>query len=438
MRTVSVKPLIMKKSSTFAGPQIKVLCLMYLGYAVSMILKSSIIAVSPALVADPVVAMSKTQFGEILASGSFGGIIGKVIFGLSADRFGGKLNFLVSLLMLSLGIIFFGLSYNYIAFMTIFFCLAMSKAGGWPSLAKLINNWYRLFQYGRAWGVISTASRSGTIIATLGLGFLLQYLSWQQVLFVAGLIGVSMVCVWFFVVKEVPAEAPSPVKEKEPVSDQHKGHHLYNKTLRFALFDFLKSKRVWLIFLAMMGLTIMVDFLNFVPMFIKETLNISSADAVMTASAFPIGSFIAVLVGGYIFDKLSTQAMTKVVGVFLAIAVLCLLIIFKLSYFELSLSKNILVVYICLFTFGFSVAPAYYLPMSLFSIRYGGPFSGILISILDLGGYFATAVFGLVAGRVADLPMGWSKLLILLMIMGIITLFLTVWFLHNEVKTDNT
>lgn len=406
---------------------------MYFAYAVSMIMKYSIIVVSPSLISDPMIAISKTQFGEILASGGIGGIFGKILFGLGADRFGGKKSFLVSLLILSIGIILFGFSYNIFAFNLIFFSVAMSKAGGWPSFANLIGHWYHSSQYGRVWGYISTSSRCGTIFATLVLGFLLNYLQWQYILFLAASIGIIMVIIWYFYVPEKPDEIQQDDQPKKQVSQQHIGHPLHNKTLKFALFDFLKSKRVGLIFFAMMGLTIMVDFFYFVPIFIKETLDISEANAVMTASAFPIGSVVSVLVGGYVFDALPAKTMTKVIGFLLSIAVLCIVVIYNLSYFSLSLPTNILVIYICLFGFGLSVAPAYYLPMSIFSIKYGGPFSGILISILDIGGYFASAIFGIITGRVAD-SMGWGQVLLLLMFIGIITLMLTVWFLHNETK----
>lgn len=423
----------MEKPQKFVSSQIKLLALMYFAYAVSMIMKYSIIVVSPSLISDPMVAMSKTQFGEILASGSIGGIFGKILFGLGADRFGGKKSFLVSLLILSIGIVIFGFSYNIFAFNLIFFSLAMSKAGGWPSLAKLIGYWYHSSQYGRAWGYISTSSRCGTIFATLVLGFLLNYLPWRYVLYLSASIGILTVIIWYFCVPEKPDDIQQDDQPKKQVSQQHISHPLHNKTLKFALLDFLKSKRVCLIFFAMMGLTIMVDFLNFVPIFIKETLDISEANAVLTTSAFPIGSVVSVLVGGYVFDALPAKTLTRVIGFLLGIAVLCIAVINNLSYFSFSLPINILVIYICLFSFGLSVAPAYYLPMSIFSIKYGGPFSGILISILDIGGFFASAIFGIIIGRVAD-SMGWGQVLLLLMLMGIITLMLTVWFLHNENK----
>ncbi len=423
----------MEKTAKFTVSHIKFLVLMYFGYAVSMFMKYSIIVVSPSLISDPAVAISKTQFGEILASGSIGGILGKILFGLCADRFGGKISFLLGLLILSIGIVFFGFSFNYFAFLMIFFSLALAKAGGWPSLAKLIGNWYHSSQHGRAWGYVATSSRFGTIVATLGLGFLLNYLTWQYILYFAASTGILMTVIWYLRVQEKPNDSQQDEQTQLQESSQYLDHPFYDKTLKFALLNFLKSPRVRLIFLAMMGLTIMTDFLNFVPIFLKESLDISEASAVMTASAFPLGSIVAVLAGGYIFDALSKNAMTKVIGISLGTAVLCILIIYNISNFAFTSSINIFVIYICLLIFGLSVAPAYYLPMSIFSIKFGGPFSGILISILDIGGYFASAVFGIITGRVAD-SMGWGPVLLLIMLSGILTLVLTVWFLHNESK----
>jgi len=129
------------------------------------------------------------------------------------------------------------------------------------------------------------------------------------------------------------------------------------------------------------------------------------------------------------------KAITKVIGFTLSVAVLCIVVIYNISNFSFSQPVSIIIVYISLLFFGLSVAPAYYLPMSIFSIKYGGPFSGTLISILDIGGYFASAIFGIIIGRVAD-SVGWGTVLLLLMLMGIITLVITVWFLHNESKVE--
>jgi sugar phosphate permease len=427
----------MAKLQKLNTSQIKLLVLMYCSYGAMMIMKTSIIVISPSLLSDPMAAITKTQFGEIIAFASFAGIIGKILFGLGADKFGGKKSFLVSLSLLTVSIILFSLSYNYLAFLFIFSFLTLVKSGGWPSIANIVGHNYHLHQYGRVWGYISTSSRFGAIFATIVLGFSLHYLSWRYVLGLSAFFGFIMSVLWYFKAPDQQNELLMDDLPKDGInSNRHVGHHLYNKTVSYALFDFLKSKRVWLIFLSMMGLTIMIDFFNFVPIFIYETLNISEASAVIVTSALPIGSVIAVLVGGYVFDSIEARTLTKVIGLSLTSAVLCIAVIYNLSVFSFSLQVNLIIIYICLLIFGFSVAPAFYLPMSIFSVKYGGSHSGILISILDIGGYFATGVFAIITGIVAD-SLGWDHVLILIMSVGVVTLGLMVWFLYNENNVEN-
>ncbi len=80
----------MVNSQKYSNAQLELLALMYFAYAATMIMKYTIIVVSPLLISDPMIAITKTQFGEILASGSIGGIFGKILYSLGADRFAGR------------------------------------------------------------------------------------------------------------------------------------------------------------------------------------------------------------------------------------------------------------------------------------------------------------------------------------------------------------
>jgi len=52
------------------------------------------------------------------------------------------------------------------------------------------------------------------------------------------------------------------------------------------------------------------------------------------------------------------------------------------------------------FIFGLAVSPAYYIPMSVFSIQFGRARSGVLIGLIDAFGYGATMVFAPLSGTV--------------------------------------
>lgn len=426
-----------KNTGSLPRLRLQLLGLMYFSYAVTMFLKASIPVISPALLSDPDVAMTKTQFGAILAYGSLGGLVGKFVFGWTSDRFGGKVTFLIGLLFTSIGLAIFGLTHQHMLFVVIFFSIALAKAAGWPAMTKLIGQWYKPSQYGRVWGLISTASRSGAILASLGLGALLLVLSWQQILWLCAVLGVLTSVVWFLAAHESPPEESRDEGEEEALSPGvDPNHPLAGTTLRQALRVFATSKRVWLIFVGMAGLTTLTDFQSFVPLFLTETLGLSTSQAAMTGSAFPIGALIAVLGGGILFDSLSPARITKLVGVALLVSVLNLLVLLNLVRFGLSDTANIVVVFGCLFSFGFCISPAYYLPMSIFSIKFGGPHSGVLVCILDIGGYAGGVAFALAAGILADQADGWNKVLTLLVIVAAASLGLMVAFLRGESKAS--
>lgn len=422
----------MEAQGSVLRKQLLLLLYMYLGYSGFMLLKTSISVISPELVAEGLI--TKTEWGTILAWSTVGAILGKLLSGVAADKMGGKWTFTLGLSVTTGGVFLFGMNSSALAFSIIFFITLCAKSAGWPSMAKLIGNWYCPTQYGRVWGVLSTSSRVGTITALFVLGALLNILSWRQTLWVAGGIGILLVCASFFLITEKP---PFSVKsEGEKPDEEEEDHPLKGTSLKEALLIFAKSGRVWLISISMMGLTILWDFLDFLPLYLKESLKISSADAASITMAFPAGALISVLLGGYFFDKLPRKTVPNLIGAFLALAVICLTLMILLSNFGMSERGLVVSNAICLFIFGFCVSPAYYLPMSIFSIKFGGPHSGILIALLDVAGFGATVPFKIVGGRLADQDGGWEKFFTLLIVIAFISMLVTYQFLRGEAKVD--
>jgi OPA family sugar phosphate sensor protein UhpC-like MFS transporter len=412
--------------------QMLLLACMYLGYAGFLLLKTSIVVAGPALLADPSLGLTKADWGVILGCGTIGGILGKFVSGWSADRVGGKLIFTAGLLVTTLGVSGFSFRSDFLAFALMYFIVLLANASGWPSMAKLIGNWFSTNQYGRVWGLISTSSRVGTITATLTVGALLRSMDWRQMLLVSAGIGTGLVLMATFLIRENPPVSPDTTLDN--TDDPHIDHPFYQTTLKEAFFEFLGSKRFLLICGSMMGLTILWDFLNFVPLYLNERMGLSTADSAMATSSFPIGSLVSVLIGGFLFDKLSRKAVARLMTVYLGVAVASLGFILILPQIEFSLQGNLIATLCALFIFGFSVSPAYYLPMSIFSIEYGGPHSGFLIALLDAVGFAASVVFSFVGGRVAGQGGGWVAFLTLLIGVAVFSWWMTAWFLHGESK----
>ena len=52
--------------------------------------------------------------------------------------------------------------------------------------------------------------------------------------------------------------------------------------------------------------------------------------------------------------------------------------------------------------FGLAIAACYYIPMSVFSVDFGGKHYGMLVGIIDTMGYLAAMTFDFMGGRIAD------------------------------------
>jgi sugar phosphate permease len=399
-----------------------------------MLMKTSIVVAGPTLLADPMLQLTKADWGLILGWGTFGGILGKFLSGWCADRFGGKIVFTCGLACTTLGITTFSFRYELVAFAGLYSLMLMANASGWPSMAKLIGNWFQPNQYGRVWSLISTASRIGTITATFTVGALLQKMEWRQMLLVSASVGFSLfLMAWLFIREQPAMEQPGDGRDDKTESS-HKDHPFYQLSLNQAARRFWRDKRFLLITLSMMMLTILWDFLNFVPIYLNEVLKLDTASAATATSSFPIGSLISMLFSGFFFDKWSRKTVTRLIGLYLSVAVFCLLLLLLMPQMQLLPESKISMTLGILFLFGFTVSPAYYLPMSIFAIRFGGPHSGFLIALLDALGYGASIAFSFFGSRLLMLQNGWMNFLSLLIFIATIGVIVTVWFLHNESK----
>ncbi|MCH2141214.1 MAG: MFS transporter [Phycisphaerales bacterium] len=411
--------------------QLMTLVSMYAGYTCFMILRTAPGVASAAIQEDPSMEIDLTAWGRITSLGTTGGIIGKFICGYAADHLGGKRTFALGLFATSSCVAAFSCGVTEAIFGLTFFGALLAKSAGWPAMAKLIVNWYQPARYGRVWGIIATSSRVGTILAMLALGALLQWMSWRWMLLVASGIGILATTFIFRTLVDHPVE-PLPLeddgRETSGVSDDHP---LAGITLPAALRVFFCSSRFWLITFSLMGLTILWDFLFFLPSFLKDTLELDASKAAMVTSAFPAGSLISVLTGGFLFDKMSRRRMSWIMGLLLLFAASCIGTLTVMPNLHLTPALSKVMAAVLLFFFGVCVSPCYYIPMSVFSMDFGGPHSGFLISLLDAIAFGGSAVFSFFGGELAE-TYGWDTFMGLLVFVAIWSTVTMFFFLRTE------
>jgi sugar phosphate permease len=404
---------------------------MYVGYAMFMTLRMIPAVAGPAMRNDPSLGIDLEVWGRILALGTCGAILGKFIGGYAADLFGGRRTFAAGLVVCSIFVGLFAVSSHVWLFQLTFFFALMAKSLGWPSMTKIVGNWFSSHAYGRVWGIISTSSRVGTLTATLGLGALLTMISWRFVLLIPAVAGLLVAAGFFWLLKERPEQLPTEPDEKTGC-DEKPPHPLDGTTVPQALLAFAGSLQFWLITGSLMALTIMWDFLLMVPLYLEDTLFLPEDKASMTASAFPFGSLISVLAGGYLFDKLNRRTTAWVMGGLLLTAAGCILTFLMMPQMGLTANQAISLSLALLFVFGLCVSPCYYIPMSVFSIEFGGPHSGILVSLLDATAFGVNAIFQYFGGGIAQ--KSWQLYLVVLLSVVVFSCVTTFFFMLRESK----
>ena len=413
----------------------------YGAYAVLNICRTTVVISSPAMLDDPELELNKTMWGAILGWGTAGTLVGKLTTGVMADRFGGRKVFLISIGFCMLATAIFGMVSKVFFFSIAFFIAMLAKSAGWPSMANLIRSWYPKFWRGRIWGILSSSSMSSSLFTSLVMGSLLLVISWRWVIASSLPIAGIFVILLFFYLKQSPTdvglEAMPSVDGDDNENNPNATHHLDNASLGKALISFLKSSRFWLICISIMSLTILMAFQSFLPLYLKEMFNLSPGKAGIASSVFPLGSMFSVVIGGFIFDKLTKKRRIFVLGGMMTLATGCIVILLSLPESNIQEASLPWIALSAIMVFGLMIAPCYLIPMSVFSLDFGGKHCGVLVGIIDAAGYSASMIFEFWGGAVADQVDGWQQFLHIILnvsIIGTVTLILFLVIDHRSLS----
>ena len=413
----------------------------YGAYAVLNICRTTVVISSPAMLDDPELELNKTMWGAILGWGTAGTLVGKLTTGVMADRFGGRKVFLISIGFCMLATAIFGMVSKVFFFSIAFFIAMLAKSAGWPSMANLIRSWYPKFWRGRIWGILSSSSMSSSLFTSLVMGSLLLVISWRWVIASSLPIAGIFVILLFFYLKQSPTdvglEAMPSVDGDDNENNPNATHHLDNASLGKALISFLKSSRFWLICISIMSLTILMAFQSFLPLYLKEMFNLSPGKAGIASSVFPLGSMFSVVIGGFVFDNLTKKKRIFVLGGMMTLATGCIITLLWLPESNIQETSLLSIGLSAIMIFGLMIAPCYLIPMSVFSLDFGGKHCGVLVGIIDAAGYSASMIFEFLGGAVADQVDGWQQFLHIILnvsIIGTVTLILFLVIDHRSLS----
>jgi len=418
---------------------------MYAGYMAFILSRTVLAVASPEMINDPDLGLDEAGYGDIAAWGMAGMIAGKLLTGVIADWLGGRRVFLMALSITAFLTAAFSWGTSTTIFAAINFFMLFAMAASWPSIASLISAWYPPTKYGRAWGAIATSSRLSASISLILLGSLLAITSWQNVFRVAGVVSLSVAAILFFYLKASPKDVGLPALEDsvapggfdnqdEPSTEPKAPHPLDDKNPAEALWAFGKSGRFWLICSSLMCTTVLMDFLIFLPLYLSSFEGVSSTQAVSWAAAFPVGCLLALSVGGVLYDGVSRKGRVGLLGGLLGATSVCVAALWCLKGLPMIPDAfQFPLAIVILFFYGLTLAPAYYLPPSVFSNEFGGKHCGLLVGLVDAAAFGASMLYLIAGGRMV-VTWGWQSVIQLFLVIAVVATLITIWFAFEDYR----
>lgn len=176
-----------------------------------------------------------------------------------------------------------------------------------------------------------------------------------------------------------------------------------------------------------MMLFVLYDFVAYAPLYLNQTTGLSAADAAKASAFFPLGALVSVVIFGFLYDHLKFNNLRILLICCLSLSTLFVGSLWSIASFGLSSGATQILSFILIFMFGFTFAPAWYLPVNVYITGLGGYHIGFTLTLVDVFGYISSAIFNVIAGRLAE--SSWDYYLLFVMIFSVFaTAFLFMFF----------
>jgi len=151
--------------------------------------------------------LDSTEFGWIMAMFTLGYAILQTPSGLLADRKGSR-NVIAGIVSAwSILTALTGAAWNYISMLVIRFLFGAGEAGAFPSMSKVIFNWFPIKERGIVQGMNFSGSRLGAAFAMPMVAYLISQFQWRTTFLILGIVGVLFGIVWYVFFTNKPEES---------------------------------------------------------------------------------------------------------------------------------------------------------------------------------------------------------------------------------------
>ncbi|HHT0594077.1 TPA: MFS transporter [Legionella anisa] len=240
--------------------------------------------------------------------------------GMVLDRFSIKNTLLIAMFLCVAST--FLLAYSHSFYMALFcrFITGIGSAFCFLGPVRLASHWFPPKRMALVTGAIVTMAMAGGMLAQYPLTQLVILVGWRQAVQNVGILGLVMLVVMFFWIKERPQVAVKQAAKPINVISAAKKAYLNTQYLRAAFYASLMNMAI-AVFGAMMG-----------TLYLVQRLDINSAQASMVNGMLFLGAIIGSPLVGWISDRMGLRVMPMKIGVIASLLTLLAVLYLPVSY----------------------------------------------------------------------------------------------------------
>ena len=232
------------------------------------------------------------------------------VAGFMLDRFSSKKIIMTAMLLCVLSTFILAHAQSFYLALFCRFVTGIGSAFCFLGPIRIASRWFPPKRMALVTGAIVTMAMSGGMLAQYPLTQLVLHVGWRESLTIVAWLGVAMLVLIMFWVKDKPENATEATRANMSVLIRAKKAYMNPQTMRAALYTSLMNMAV-AVFGAMMG-----------SLFLMQRLGVDKADAAMVNSMLFLGAIIGGPFIGWCSDQLGLRILPMKVGALASLAVL--------------------------------------------------------------------------------------------------------------------
>lgn len=344
-----------------------------------------ILQVSPSIMTEDLMRVFQIQgtgLGNLAASFFYSFLLTQLFVGVLLDRYSPRLLTTLAILLCAIGIYIFSKAHTLSIATWARILMGIGAAFATVSYMKMTSLWFKPNQFAFVGGLLASAAMLGAIAGQVPLSFAVNSFGWRQSLYLCAGGGLILAGLFYFIVRDKPAEQLNTIGPIEKFSF-HDVWMVLNNTQNWLIT--LYSGLAFSPIDAFAGLWC-------IP-FLKETYQISHTQAALLTSFIFLGLAFGSPLLGLLSDRLNKRISVMLINAFVALVTIILII--YISHFPLWILG------ILLFMFGFSTG-AFMLGFALGRELNKITVAATIIALINTGDIILSALTQPLIGKLLD------------------------------------